>query len=135
MKVVVDTNIIMSCLFKNGKHFRDRIYSESIHVYSCNFLFLEIFKHKNKIVKSCGMEENEILEHLYSLLQQISFTNETLLSKENRQNAFELCSGIDVKDAPFVALTLELGAVLWTGDKRLKEGLREKGFDRFFEIS
>jgi len=43
-----------------------------------------------------------------------------------------LCRDIDINDAPFVALALELEAVLWTGDKTLKNGLKDKGFDRFF---
>ncbi|MEI7935826.1 MAG: PIN domain-containing protein [Verrucomicrobiota bacterium] len=34
---------------------------------------------------------------------------------------------------PFIALTLHLDGRLWTGDDKLKAGLRAKGFDRFFE--
>ena len=30
------------------------------------------------------------------------------------------------------ALTLELDALLWTGDKELRNGLRTQGFERFF---
>ncbi len=33
-----------------------------------------------------------------------------------------------MKDISFVALTLEMNAKLWTGDKKLYSGLREKGF-------
>lgn len=29
--------------------------------------------------------------------------------------------------------TLELGGLLWTGDRKLKTALRAKGFDQFFE--
>jgi hypothetical protein len=32
-----------------------------------------------------------------------------------------------------VALTLELDGLLWTGDKKLITGLRERGFDKFFD--
>lgn len=37
------------------------------------------------------------------------------------------------KDTPFVALALEMEAQLWTRDQELKDGLRRKGFDRFFD--
>ena len=47
--------------------------------------------------------------------------------------ARRLCDGVDLKDTPFVALTLHLDAVLWTEDEELKAGLRAKGFGRFFE--
>jgi len=45
-----------------------------------------------------------------------------------------LCKDIDESDTPFVALTIELKALLWTGDKKLKEGLKKKGFISFFEL-
>ena len=46
-----------------------------------------------------------------------------------------MCHDVDQSDTPHVALTLELDGLLWTGDKALKEELKRKGFDRFFEPS
>ena len=51
----------------------------------------------------------------------------------HRTRAYELCRGIDETDAPHVALALELGGELWTGDEDLKTGLQEQGFGAFFE--
>ena len=39
-------------------------------------------------------------------------------------------TGIDENDALFVALNNHLLANLWTGDKRLLDGLRRKGYTR-----
>jgi len=47
--------------------------------------------------------------------------------------ARRLCSDVDEKDTPFIALTIHLNARLWTEDAELKRGLRAKGFDHFFE--
>lgn len=47
---------------------------------------------------------------------------------------YDLCKDVDIKDTPFVALAIELGPSLWTGDKKLKEGLKQKGFDNFLLI-
>jgi len=44
-----------------------------------------------------------------------------------------LCHGVDLKDTPYIALTLHLNALLWTEDEELKTGLRAKRFDRFYE--
>ena len=40
---------------------------------------------------------------------------------------------IDPADSPVVALTLELKGYLWTGDKKLQQGLEKKGFTQFFK--
>jgi predicted nucleic acid-binding protein len=40
---------------------------------------------------------------------------------------------VDINDIPFIALSVELKIPLWTGDKKLKEGLKLKGFNGFFE--
>jgi len=47
--------------------------------------------------------------------------------------SWELCKDIDEKDFAYLALSLELDGRLWTGDKKLINGLRAKGFDHFFE--
>lgn len=70
----------------------------------------------------------------YTVLKRIRFYDEHTVTNESIQKAYELCKNVDEKDTPFVALTLELEGELWTGDKALKEGLRARGFETFFEI-
>jgi predicted nucleic acid-binding protein len=67
------------------------------------------------------------------LLRRINLYKEDLIAQENRAAAYELCREVDETDTLHVALALELNGVLWTGDKELKDGLRGRGFDRFFE--
>ncbi len=69
------------------------------------------------------------------LLKRITLYKEDLITLNNRTAAYSLCQDIDESDTPHVALTLELEGLLWTGDKKLKEGLRRKGFNQFFELS
>jgi predicted nucleic acid-binding protein len=66
-------------------------------------------------------------------LLQVNFYNEKSISLPSRQTAYDLCKDIDPKDAVFVALSCELDAPLWTGDKKLKKGLMSKGFTNFFD--
>lgn len=134
MKIVVDTNILLSMLISKNSKFRDILFDESYQFYSCHFLILEIFKHKEKIIKYSKMDENELLEFLYKILNKITFINENIIELKNRQKAFELCSNIDINDIPFVALTFELNAFFWTGDKKLKNHLKKKGINFFFEF-
>ena len=39
-----------------------------------------------------------------------------------------MMEGIDFDDTDFVALTKYLKGKLWTGDKTLRDGLRDRGF-------
>ena len=60
---------------------------------------------------------------------------EDLITKEHWFEACNLCKDIDETDTPRVALTLELDGLLWTGDKKLKDGLKKKGLNKFFELN
>lgn len=101
--------------------------------YCCRFAIVEIFKHKNKLVKYSTLTEDELLIIFHDVLRQLTFYDELSISNMSVQAAFNLCRDIDEKDTPFIALTIELDGVLWSGDKELMKGLRAKGFNRFFD--
>ena len=133
--VIVDTNILFSALLGKSQKLRDAILTEKeVAFYSCKFVFVELFKYKEKIQKKSSLDEDEILELLYSLLKKIKIFDEESVTDESLQKAFDLCKGVDEKDIPFVSTTIELGGFLWTKDKELRNGLKSKGFDSFFEI-
>jgi len=133
--IIVDTNILFSALLGKSEKLRDIIFTENELVfYSCKFVFVELFKYKERIQKKSSFTEDEILELLYSLLKKIKIFDEDTVTDENLQKAFDLCKDVDEKDIPFVAVTIELGGLLWTKDKELKSALQAKGFNSFFEI-
>lgn len=84
------------------------------------------------MLKLSPLSEVELYELLNRIFQGINFISESTISKKNRQQAYELCKDIDEDDTPVIALSLELDARVWTGDKSLKKGLKYKGFDNFF---
>ena len=132
--IIVDTNIIFSIL-RNGKtKTRNIIFEQQEYeFYAPNFLSVELFKHKERILQKGKLEEDEVYELLQSLFDNINFVNEMLVSTENVIYAYRLCKDVDEKDIPFVALCLELDGLLWTRDEKLKNHLKQKGFDCFFE--
>lgn len=121
-------------MLNKNKKLRDLFFEENLEVYSCKHIVVELFKHKEKIKKYSLLSEEELIEFLYFVLQKICIIDESILSSESVKQAYELCKDIDESDTPFVALTIELKALLWTGDKKLKEGLKKKGFISFFEL-
>ncbi len=133
MKVIIDTNKLFSAaLSKNGK-IAQTLFSDEYEFIAPHFAMVELFKYKDKLVVLTKKSEVEVLEILYLILLQVNFFNEKSLSLSSRQAAYSLCKDIDPKDAIFIALSIELNAPLWIGDKKLKKGLSAKGFNHFFE--
>ena len=95
------------------------------------FLFVELFKHKERIVRASRLPEAEIIDSLYALVSRIEFHNESLIPVGDWMEASRLCSPTDEKDTAYVALALHLDAQIWSEDEKLKTGLRARGFDRF----
>ena len=94
---------------------------------------VELFKHKEKIVRLSRLGDEDVVHLFYKLLRELELFKEELVAPATRAKATELCQDVDLTDAPHVAIALETGGLLWTGDEKLKEGLQAKGFTRFFE--
>ena len=133
MKVIVDSNIIFSALLKSPNRYCDTICLSNDEYYTPKFMFLEIFKYKERIVRQSRMTEEEVLEMLYRLLLNLRFFDENLISTRNFLRAFQLVKDTDRNDLVFVALTFEIDGKLWSSDLELKNGLRLGGFDSFYE--
>jgi len=101
-----------------------------VEFFSCEFLRFEMQKHRARIQSYTGLTEAEVEELQYRVTGGIDFIDEALLPDKEISDAEELLKDIDLNDTPFLALNNRLNALLWTGDKRLANGLRSKGYDR-----
>jgi predicted nucleic acid-binding protein len=108
--VIVDTNILFSALLRRNSRLRERLALGPAKFHAPQFVVVELFKHKERIADLSELTGDELME------------------------ARRLCAGIDLKDTPFMALTLHLDGVLWTVDAELRDGLSARGFSHFFSI-
>ncbi|GIV76382.1 MAG: hypothetical protein KatS3mg050_0776 [Litorilinea sp.] len=131
-RVVVDTNILFSALLSPQSRFASIILTQEADFYICESVIIELFEHKERLITISRLPPSELLAALHILLRHLHLYQERNIGKENLQRGYELCRAIDVDDALHVALTLELDGLLWTGDKKLREGLQVQGFNRFF---
>ena len=132
--VVVDTNILFAALVSRHSRIRETLLMEPSISFCCpRFVFSELFKHKERILAATELSEDELLDALNSLFAHIRFVDESAIRIGDWLEARRLCSGIDEKDTPFIALAIHLNARLWTEDGELRNGLRAKGFNLFFE--
>lgn len=133
--VIVDTNILFSALLREKSRFGELLIDSNYQFFICEQVLVELFRRKEKILKASQLREEEIVTIYQILLKRLNLYKEDLIATENLAAAYELCRDIDETDTPHVALTIELGGLLWTGDKRLKDGLQSKGFIQLFELN
>lgn len=127
-RIIVDANIIFSSLISRNSRIRDYLLRGDISYSSPEFVLDEIAKHKGKLIKCSQLSESEIDYYYHIILKHINFVRSNLISKSNIKFAYNLCKDIDEKDTIYVALALELNGRLWTGDKKLIDGLNKKNF-------
>lgn len=131
--VIVDANLAFKAFVTNRGDLRDRLGASSrVELYSPRFLFVELFKHRDRLARACGLAEDELVESLHTLVARLEFVNEANVPMGTWLEAYRLCKDVDERDTAYVALTLHLDGRLWTEDRILQDGLQARGFDRFF---
>ena len=132
-RVVIDANRIFSELIASNHALRRAFASMPETRFICpKYVFVEIFKHKERIAAASGLSEPELLSLLHSILERIEFIDEDSIRLGSWTESWRLCRDIDENDTAYVALTLDHEALLWTSDRKLETGLRKKGFTQFF---
>lgn len=132
--IIIDTNILFSALLHGDSRFARAILESGGSFFICESILIELFKHKERISRLSKLDEDDLLRLLYLLLRQVTVFREEMIDPELRQEAVSLCRDIDPADASAVALTLHLRGLLWTGDLKLKNALRTRGFAAFYAL-
>jgi predicted nucleic acid-binding protein len=130
MNLVVDTNIIVSVLI-TPKGTISRLLFQDLsdsQLVAPHFLFDELVSKYDKILKLTELSDEELKELFYLLVKHIDFIDNDLISEENQRKAYEIVKIIDKKDLLFVALSIQTGFTLWSGDLKLVNGLKSQGF-------
>jgi predicted nucleic acid-binding protein len=119
MKLVLDSNIIFSALIKKSTT-RNIILSDVFELHAPEYIFSEIAKHKELLLRKCKMNEEE-LDALLLLLQK----HIRLVPKEKYNEkmalAEDILKDIDVTDSPFLALAMALNCPVWSNDGHFKQ--------------
>lgn len=92
----------------------------------------EIQKHWKKLKSISKLSDEQLSDSRDRLFARIHFINESLIPAQTWSKAKNYTFDIDIDDTDFVALTIHLKGHLWTGDKELYNGLKEKGFTKIF---
>ncbi len=118
MEIVVDTNIIISALLKDGLTRRILLLSP-FDMYTVVCAQEEIEAHRAELLRKSKLTDENL-----SYLLKFIFDKMDLVSPEEiqpfRDYAIEIMKEIDIDDAPFLAAAMMLGCPIWSNDAHLK---------------
>ncbi|MDO8467858.1 MAG: PIN domain-containing protein [Nanoarchaeota archaeon] len=118
MKLVVDTNILMTCFWKNSETKKAIMLNDNLDLIAPEFSLEEIDKYRNEIIKKTKISEEEFKVSKIDLAISVKFFPLEKYKDFLRQ-AFEISP--DPDDIDFFALALKLNCPIWSNDKKLKD--------------
>jgi predicted nucleic acid-binding protein len=132
MTIIVDASIIISALFnpagKEAAFIFD--YAEKLDFVAPDLMYKEVLSKKNKIIDNSHHTETTFVESVELLTTNISIFSIYKYDPEILKVAEQLTYSIDKKDTQYIALTILLEGLFWTGDLKLLRGLKRKGFNQ-----
>ncbi len=81
--VIIDSNILISALLKEDNSFLRLILEYDYQFYICELMVVELFKHKEKIVKASRLSEDEITRYFYNIIRKLNIFKEDLIEKDH----------------------------------------------------
>lgn len=102
MKLVLDSNIIFSALIKKSIT-RDIILSDLFELYAPEYIFNEITKHKELLLRKSKLDKGDFDALLLLLQKHIHLITKDKYY-EKMAMAEDILGNIDITDSPFLAL-------------------------------
>lgn len=125
MKIVVDTNIIISAYIKPDSKIGQVLLSKKHDFYAPRFMLAELKAHQKKYLKYATTPNV-----IRAINKKITFVPNSEIPVQLARKAYKIMKDIDENDAPFLELSYHLNCKIWTGDKKFHEGLMKKGIKR-----
>src|SRR3989344_8962852 len=114
MNIVIDTNIFISALIKEGVT-REIITKSGLNFIFPEFEFEEIKEHKQEVIKKSQLQKRELDIILLRLLNYVKIAPIDIVYAFKGE-AEEIIGKIDNDDTQFVATALAFNAIIWSED-------------------
>ena len=127
MKLIIDTNILISSLLKDSTT-REILLNESINFYLPEIVLSEVNKYLPYIIQKSELSEKEIKKLLNTLLENLILVPIDEYEKK-MDEGMKIIGKIDEKDTQFIALALSIeNDGIWSNDKHFKKQKKIKVF-------
>jgi len=129
--IIIDTNIIFSALLNTNSRIGQILINGNKYYsfYAPEYIRYEILKYRNKIQSIGNLTDNDFFESFELIIRHITILNHALIPINIYKKAELLCDDIDIDDTVFVAVSQFVKGLLWTGDRKLINGLKKKGYN------
>ncbi|MES1222465.1 MAG: PIN domain-containing protein [Bacteroidota bacterium] len=130
MTVIVDANILISAILNPKGKISEilRYQSNKIDFAAPLFIKDEVNSHQKRLSIESGMSTAYFSDATRIYYNNILFFSVESIDVSDIEAAMVLTKKIDEKDTLYVALTIALDGVLWTGDMKLYRYLRRNNF-------
>lgn len=119
MELVVDANILVSGLLKDGIT-RAIMLSNKFDLYTSDFILKELFNHIKELSKKADMPINEFREMAEILIAESDLKTITVDQVKSFIDTANKISP-DIDDALYFSVALKLNCAIWSNDKELKK--------------
>ena len=117
MELVIDTNCLISALIRYGKS-RNLLFSPWLSLYAPEYIFSEVFRHRQDILHKSGIAASDFAA-LLNLLSSRIITVPECEFRSFKDKASTLVK--HPEDIPFMALALSKNISLWSDDRALQQ--------------
>jgi len=122
IRVVIDTNILISALIKDDSVTARIIKSGIFEIYYPEDGMFELEKYRDYIIKKRKKAlQRKSFDYALSFLLESVNVVPSLLYEDKIREAYEVMRDIDEKDTPFLALALKLQCPIWPNDGDFEE--------------
>ena len=120
MKLIIDTNILISSLLKDSTT-REILLNESLNFYLPEIVLSEVNKYLQYIIQKSELSEKKIKKLLNTLLENLILV--PIDEYEKRMDeGMKIIGKIDEKDTQFIALALSIeNDGIWSNDKHFEK--------------
>jgi predicted nucleic acid-binding protein len=116
LRVVVDTNKIIAVLLREGR-VRRLLFHPGLEILLPEYVLDEIEEHREEITRRVPREALDLL--LAKLSRRARVVRVKDVDKETTEHARRIAEEFDPDDYPFIAVSIEYNAPIWTNDKEL----------------